>query len=492
LQWRPRADWVVDAVVRPDFSQVELDAPQLAGNTRFALFQTEKRNFFLESSDVVGQIQPDMWGVSRGLLAFYSRAVTDPRWGLRATFRGNDAEGTALALRDAGGGLVLRPNAFSTASFAVDQPSNVLFARHRNQLGDKASLAAILSVREWGPGIGTQVAGMDGQIALDDVNQLRGHVLLSNDSTVLPTGGDLQGQPIAQGPSQAGQAAWLSWRHRAEDWQWSAHLEHISPRFVNDNGFVPQSGIQRSTLDVTRVLQSENKNIAAWELLLRGTNTRAITDTQSGVLRPQLASELLQPGMWILSAAGTEGWAYLNLDQARTRFDGSVHRPLSVMLGASAHPGPRLTFVNLEVTLGERIDVDADRVGRGFKANTQITWRDTLGPYGLELEQRASIGTINNLAGATSLEEGSAQTKFVLHLNASQAVRVVYQKQTFARTGEPNLPSANSNSQVATLAWLARSGNLRSWSMGASWAQQDGQPAKREVFVKYQPGWAWH
>ena len=492
LQWRPRADWVVDAVLRPDFSQVELDEPQLAGNTRFALFQTEKRNFFLESSDVVGQVQPDMWGVSRGLLAFYSRAVTDPRWGLRATFRGNEAEGTALALRDAGGGMVLRPNAFSTASFAVDQPSNVLFARHRSQLGEKASVAGIVSLREWGSGIGTQVAGVDGQVALDDVNQVRGHVLLSNDSTALPASGGLSGQSIAQGPSQGGQAAWLSWRHRAEDWQWSAHLEHISPRFVNDNGFVPQSGIQRSALDFTRVVQSENKAIAAWELLLRGMNTRAVVDDATGVLRPQVASELLQPGMWIMDTAGTEGWAYLNLDQARTRFDGTLHRPRSVLLGASAHPGPRLTFVNLEVTLGERIDVDADRVGRGFRANTQITWRDTLGPYGLELEQRASIGTINNMNGGIALEEGSAQTKFVLHLDASQAVRVVYQKQNFARTGEQGLPTSTSNSQVATLAWLGRSGSLRSWSMGASWAQQDGQPAKREVFVKYQPGWAWH
>ena len=329
-------------------------------------------------------------------------------------------------------------------------------------------------------------------MTFDSVNQLRGHVLLSNDSTALPASGDLLGHPIAQGPSQGGQAAWLSWRHRAEDWQWSAHLEHISPRFVNDNGFVPQSGIQRSTLDITRILQPGNKEIAAWELLLRGMHTRAITDTQTGVLRPQLASELLQPGMWILSAAGTEGWAYLNLDQARTRFDGVVHHPRSVLLGASAHPGPRLTFVNLEVTLGERVDVEADRVGRGFKANTQVTWRDTLGPYGLELERRASIGTINNLTGSTALEESSAQTKFVLHLDASQAVRVVYQKQNFARTGEPGLPTSTSNSQIATLAWLARSGNLRSWSMGASWAQQDGQPAKREIFVKYQPGWAWH
>lgn len=492
LQWRPRADWVIDGIYRPDFSQVELDAPQLAGNTRFALFQAEKRNFFLESSDVVGQIQPDNWGVSRGLLAFYSRAVTDPRFGVRATFRGNDAEGTALALRDAGGGLILRPNAFSTAAYAVDQPSTVIFARHRSQLSEKASLAGILSLRDWGDGVSTQVAGMDGRMALDTVNQLSGHVLLSTDTTALPSGGDLAGQPIPKGPSQAGHATWLSWRHRGEDWRWAAHLEHISPGFVNDNGFVPQSGIQRSTLDLTRVVHSENKNIAVWEVALRGMQTRALADARSGVLRPQLASELLQPGMWIMNTAGTEGWVYLNLDQARTRFDGPLHQPRSVLLGTGTHPGPRLTFVNFEVTLGERIDVEADRVGQGFSANAQVTWRDTVGPYGLEFEQRAGIGSVKNPAGGSALEEGSAQTKLVLYLSPAQAVRLVYQKQTFARSGEQGIPAAHSTTQVGTLAWLARAGALRNWSMGASLAQQDGQAVQREIFIKYQQGWALH
>jgi hypothetical protein len=54
---------------------VELDVPQLAGNTRVALSVPEKRAFFLESTDVL----------DLPLSAFYSRAVTDPRWGLRTT-----------------------------------------------------------------------------------------------------------------------------------------------------------------------------------------------------------------------------------------------------------------------------------------------------------------------------------------------------------------------------------------------------------------------
>ena len=113
IKWRPRADWVIDATLNPDFSQVELDVPQLAGNTRFALSVPEKRPFFLESTDVL----------DLPLTAFYSRSVTDPGWGLRATWRGASADSTALSLRDDGGGLVLLPGPYGTGVASQDERS---------------------------------------------------------------------------------------------------------------------------------------------------------------------------------------------------------------------------------------------------------------------------------------------------------------------------------------------------------------------------------
>ena len=491
VQWRPRADWVVDVIAHPDFSQVEIDEPQLSGNTRFSLSQTEKRTFFLESSDVLGQVGPDTWGVSRGLLAFYSRAVSNPDWGLRATFRGGEAEGTAMLLRDAGGGTVLRPNAFGTNTAAVDQASNVLFARHRLQTSDTASIAGLVSVRDWGGGASTQVMGLDGRLQINEADQLSGHILLSSDTTSLPVA-DPGVQPIATGPEQAGQAGWLSWRHHGEDWRGVAQLEQISPRFVNDNGFVPQAGIDRTTAELTRILHSNNPDIASWELYLRGINTRAQVDVASGVLRPQLASELIQPGVWLLSSAGNEVFAYLNLDQMRTHFDGVLHQPRSLLLGGSSHPGPKLTTIDLTATLGERLDVVADRVGNGYIISSDATWRDSLGKLGLELSQSVSIGRIQSPNSSSALDENNAQTKVVVLLSAEQAIRLIYQLQGYSRTADTQLAASAVNSRVATLTWLAREGAFRGWSMGASWAQDYGQPDKREIFIKYQQGWSWH
>jgi len=483
VQWRPRADWVVDATFRPDFSQVELDDPQLAGNSRFALFVPEKRAFFLESSDVVGQVPPDQWGVSRGLLAFYSRAVTDPRWGVRATFRGNTQEATALILRDAGGGLALRPSAFGTESLSVDQPSNLLFARHRTQVTEQLALAAVLSLRDWGHGASTAVSGVDGLLNLSDSVQLRGHLLGSQDRTAPGS--------LAKGDAQEGHAAWLSSRYREGDWRWSLDLERISPRFVNDNGFVPQAGIDRVSAEMLRAFHPEDSFLSAWELLARVTETRALRDPAQGVLQAQSVSQLFQPGLWALGPAATEVFAYWNIEKMRTRAGGQVHQPRSVLFGLNSHPSARLSFISLEGTVGERVDQEADRVGTGFSGSAQVTWREPLPSWGmdLELEQRYSQGRVAQRGGPGLLDERSSQTKVLLHLSREQAIRLLWQQQRLERAAEPGLLADRHRSHVGTLTWLARAGSLRGWSVGASMARTGQEPIQREVFVKYQQGW---
>jgi hypothetical protein len=489
LQWRPRADWVIDATLRPDFSQVELDEPQLAGNTRFALFVPEKRAFFLESSDVVGQVPPDDWDVSRGLLAFYSRAVTAPRWGVRATQRGSQMEGTVLMLRDAGGGLVMRPDAFGTALQPVDQASTLLFARQRLRLSETLAAAGLVSLRDWGGGASTRVAGVDALWAPDTSTQLRGHLLASEDRSLLD-----EDTGLHAGPARRGHAGWLSWRWREGDWRLSLDSERISPRFVNDNGFVPQAGIARDTFDLLRAFETEDGDfLSAWELLLRASRTRALRDAERGLLQSQAVSEALHPGFWLLAPLATEVFGYWNLERVRTRADGQLHRPRSVLIGIDTHPGARFAYLNLEGTFGERVDQDADRVGRGFDASAQLTWREPLaGGRNLEIEQRLGAGRVAAPGGGAALDERSSQTKLILHLGREQAIRLLWQVQRLQRVAEVGIAAERGRTRTGTLTWLVREGALRGWSVGASWSRDDGDAAKRELFVKYQHGWATH
>ncbi|MBV6522511.1 MAG: hypothetical protein MNPFHGCM_02659 [Gemmatimonadaceae bacterium] len=51
VRWRLLPNLTVNGTVRPDFSQVEADAAQIPGDTRFSLFFPEKRPFFVDGSE---------------------------------------------------------------------------------------------------------------------------------------------------------------------------------------------------------------------------------------------------------------------------------------------------------------------------------------------------------------------------------------------------------------------------------------------------------
>ena len=114
------------------------------------------------------------------------------------------------------------------------------------------------------------------------------------------------------------------------------------------------------------------------------------------------------------------------------------------------------------------------------------------GGRNLEIEQRFGAGHVKAPSGAAALDERSSQTKLILHLGRDQAIRLLWQVQRLQRVAEAGLAGARERSRTGTLTWLVREGALKGWSVGASWNRDDGAAARRELFVKYQSGWAWH
>ncbi|MDB4889346.1 MAG: hypothetical protein JWL61_1201, partial [Gemmatimonadetes bacterium] len=51
IRWAMGSNFVLNGTVKPDFSQVEADATQIAADARFALFYPERRPFFVEALD---------------------------------------------------------------------------------------------------------------------------------------------------------------------------------------------------------------------------------------------------------------------------------------------------------------------------------------------------------------------------------------------------------------------------------------------------------
>lgn len=473
FKWRPRADWVLDATLNPDFSQVELDVPQLASKTRFERAVIEKRPFFLESTDVIDLPIP----------AFYSRSVTDPAWGLRATWRGTRADATALALLDDGGGLALRPGPFGNAAVPQERRSQVQLLRTR-WLGDSLSLGALATQREEsGGGASNRVAGVDMVWRPSEDQQWRARAMGSRSR-------DGDGLPGANGRHL--NAAWLM---RTADWNLSAEATEVSPRFRNDNGYLEQAG--------ARILQTEL--IRRWgevevpgplgfeahefETYLWVQHRGTLAD---GAAVPGGLTVLRQvhPGIWLIAARNTEAWVQLQFDAERARADSALRPLRALAAGYSVNPAPWLTRLNIEGSVGNKLDVEADRVGRGHQLLAELNLRAPLGRWGLESEHRLERNAIAAPDGRRALADTALQWLGVLHFDARDSLRAVWQSTRFVRYGSGEaLAPADERGRLASLVFMRRVGPGRSFALGLS--RQSTRPApaapaqwEREAFAK--------
>ncbi|HMK38228.1 MAG TPA: DUF5916 domain-containing protein, partial [Bacteroidota bacterium] len=90
IRYSPTPDLALEAVVNPDFSQVESDATQISVNSTFALFYPEKRPFFLLGADMFqNQTQ-----------TFYSRTINNPIGGARVNGKAGSFSFSYLAAVD--------------------------------------------------------------------------------------------------------------------------------------------------------------------------------------------------------------------------------------------------------------------------------------------------------------------------------------------------------------------------------------------------------
>jgi hypothetical protein len=476
VKWRPRADWVIDATFNPDFSQVELDAPQLAGNTRFALSVPEKRAFFLESTDVI----------DLPLAAFYSRSVTDPRVGLRATWRAPNADATAWTLADDGGGVVLRPGPFATESFAQDGHSQASLLRARRHSSKELSLGVLLSRRDYGGGRGNNdVAGADVLWLPSGQDQLRLRGLASRTSA----GFDAQGQ-LTSVAVQSGHWLEARWNRRNHDWIANLAINEVSPRFRNDNGFLGQAGIRRVEGELIRrwgeLALPVGFTAHEFETYSWQQHVGTLADSQNGIDGGQTVSRRWHPGLWFAGPLNSDGNLQLEIDAERTRPGGRLLAANRVATELGLNPAPWFTRATLKLSTGQRVDVQADRVGRGSDWLLDAKLRGVIAGFGVESEQQFQQSVIEH-SGQRALTDSSAQWLGVIHFSARDSLRALWQASRFRREADAAaaLVAERFNSRTVSLVFQHRVGIGRNIAVGASAQRSEpGGERRDELFVK--------
>ncbi|WP_181373169.1 carbohydrate binding family 9 domain-containing protein [Massilia glaciei] len=403
---KPDSATVIDATINPDFSQIELDAPQLSGNTRFGLFVQEKRPFFLEGSDM---FQTPFRAIS-------TRTMSDPAWGARYTRRDAGRDLTVLTTRDAGGGLVQLPNAYHTDFAAQDFASQATVARANFKRG-KLSLGVTGTDRTLFDERGyNRVLGPDFTWQRSDEERVRGQLLLSA-TTAQP---DAAGK-LVKGARTTGHAGVLEWSREEEKWGAWASVEEVSDGFRADNGFFSQVGYRLYVTEFSAKLGKRGP--------LNDLNLYFHSERKADTLGAAIVEDTTI-GAWMKGPRDIEFNIRLKpKNKMRVKQHGELFETAQVWARIDASPGRTLARVSAELELGDQIDIEGARLGRGGLAMLYARLR----PFEwLEFEPTYSATWVDGrgalVDGRRLYTEQALQLKGIYHIGARDTVRMILQR----------------------------------------------------------------
>jgi hypothetical protein len=461
VKWRPLPELVVDGALNPDFSQVALDVPQLAGNAQFALFFPEKRPFFFESSDLLRSPTD----------ALYTRSVTRPRWGLRGTWRSERFAGTTFVADDRGGGFTLLPNAYGTG-FAPQPGSRVLTARVRSDAG-AMQWGGIAATRRYEDERGdNQVIGPDLGWQATDALRLRAQWLHSR-TTALP-GADGE---LARAPAESGNRVYVKLNHLTENTDADLSFDESSDGFRHDSGFVNQVGVRGTEAHYGHGWRRVGPLNELWFNLW----ARQVRAREGGVT----VRQYLTPGVW-MSAPGnsTLGVELHAWSRRRTAAQAPVLRDRYLYAEFSTTPARWWPLVEGNLILGRVSDIAANESRPGGRLNLSGKLR-LLAP--LELEPSVSVAWIRR-EGSLTYRESVLQLLGVWHFDAHHTLRAIVQRTALLREAEALVAASRDASHVGSLTYAWRRSVGTVLYVGASRGRSGLTDVNRrsEVFIKLQ------
>jgi hypothetical protein len=237
IRYSPSPDLSVEAVVNPDFSQVESDATQISVNSTFALNYPEKRPFFLYGADLF----KNQTGI------FYSRTINNPLGAARVIGKSGSLSFGYLAASDRNTPYIVPGEESSDfISTNLDSFSNV--ARARYDFGNETYVGGIVTTRNTSTAH-NYVGGVDwnvrflsnyaftGELFYSETKEVNDLSLLSSTMEFGSTGHDA----AFNGEQYGGAAYLLSLRRDARDYSVAMQYMDRTPTFQAQDGFVPNN-----------------------------------------------------------------------------------------------------------------------------------------------------------------------------------------------------------------------------------------------------------
>jgi hypothetical protein len=330
----------LDVALRPDFSQVESDDPQVTVNQRYEVQFSEKRPFFIENNGFF-QTRENL---------FFSRRIIDPRYGARLTGKVGRWNMGLLTIDDRAPGVEAGP---ADPHYLEDAVIGV--GRIQREFGSQSNIGALFTDRAFGGGF-NRVGAVDTRLHLHKTWYLAAQAMASQtqDTHHVRSGGDAFNVSLNSGT-----------RH----YYYNLNYIDRGEGFHTDLGFVNRVDIRQLEQYAQYRFRPKSGVLVSW-----GPSLELVGDLDH---RNAQQDWQARPGFQVEMKRAT----YLNVNHAEMfeRFNGINFRREDSFAGGHSE---YFKFVTLDagVAWGTRINYSTPSgvtpfLGRGNEINVNLTFR---------------------------------------------------------------------------------------------------------------------
>ncbi len=403
VRWAMTENWILNATINPDFSQVEADAGQLDINTTFSLFYPEARPFFLDGAEYF----------SSANRLVHTRNIADPDFGVKVTGKQNGTSSGVIVARDTNTSFLLPGSFGSDLAELQGVESDIFIGRFQKDIGAKSNFGGILTHRA-ADGYDNTVAAVDGKYFFTENDSLQFQYMRSDSTNPESIQDEFD---IAA--TQSDDALSLRYRHTQRNYSLRASYADFGEDFRADMGFIGRVDFKQLVLGGNYTwFGEEGSDWTRWGFF--GDWDR--TEDQNGRLleeESELHFNLRGPKQF------NTNFGFVTRDRL---FDDVMFKEDNIMMWFEFKPLPNLTLGNFMI-IGDQIDF----------ANTQLGERQLFEPYanwqfGKHLNVRVS-GTFQKLdvPGGELFNASLLDTRLSYQFNIQSRLSLTLQNTTIER-----------------------------------------------------------
>lgn len=263
IQYSPGPNISINAVINPDFSQIESDADQLSVNTTFALSFPEKRPFFMTGMDL---LQTPM---------YYSRTINNPLYALKVNGKQGQLSYLFLGAYDRNTAITV-PGEEESNTVEINDGSVVGVGRIRYDLGNENFIGTLFLTRNF-KDAHNYLNGLDWNFKFWKNWYFQGEIFLSNtkeinDSTLFKSGkmfGSTGYDAGFNGEKYFGRGSHLTLMRQGRNYSFSLTQNNFSPTYQTYNGLFPQVDGKTTDMEQVYTFLPNKKIVQTWGVFVR-------------------------------------------------------------------------------------------------------------------------------------------------------------------------------------------------------------------------------